>query len=69
MDIHYKTIDRALFSSVFVGIVVFIKEFYFPSLHSIVSILITGIAAFAGYVLASKLIPAREKEKRQKDSL
>ncbi|MFB1051986.1 hypothetical protein [Paraliobacillus sp. JSM ZJ581] len=51
-----KKLDRALFIGLFVGIIIFIKEFFFPDTNAFLSILISALAALIGYFVGGKLL-------------
>ncbi|GAB3053739.1 hypothetical protein [Virgibacillus ainsalahensis] len=57
-----KNIDWALFTGFFVGIIIFITEFFFPDTSSLTSIIVAGLAAFIGGLIGYKLFPkARDR--------
>jgi len=55
-----RNIDKALFTGIFVGIIIFIKEFFFPDINSFISIFIGALAALIGYLIGDKLLPKDE---------
>lgn len=62
-------IGRALFAGVFVGIISFIKELFFPGLNSLLSILLMVAAALIGYWLGNKILTSREDRKNGKTTM
>lgn len=65
MDI--ENIDRALFAGLFVGVIAFIKEFFFADINAFISILIVALAASIGYLVGNKIF-TRKKDKNQQKS-
>lgn len=57
-----RRIDLALFTGLFVGVIVFIKEFLFPGTHAILSILIGAAAALIGYLIGDRVLPGQRDE-------
>ncbi len=60
MLLNTNRIDRALFTGLVVGVVLFISEFLLPETNSFVSILIGASAALIGYLIADKIWPTKE---------
>lgn len=60
-----RNIDRALFTGLFVGIIIFISEFFFPDTNSFISILIGTLAALIGFLIGDKILP-KEDDKNQR---
>ncbi|WP_182201687.1 hypothetical protein [Paraliobacillus salinarum] len=56
-----RNLDRALFTGLFVGIIIFIKEFFFPDTTTFMSILISALAALIGYFIGGKLLSRSDK--------
>ena len=54
-------IGRALFSGVFVGIISFTKELFYPGMNSFLSIALMVVAALIGYWLGNKILTRREE--------
>ncbi|GAA0415979.1 hypothetical protein JUJ52_12185 [Virgibacillus sp. AGTR] len=52
-----RNIDRALLTGLFVGIIIFISEYFFPDTNSFISIFIGALAALIGYLIAVKILP------------
>ncbi|MBR7798067.1 MAG: hypothetical protein ACQEWU_07210 [Bacillota bacterium] len=52
-----RNIDRALLTGLFVGIMIFISEYFFPDTNSFISIFIGALAALIGYLIAVKILP------------
>ncbi len=56
-------IDSALFTAIFVGIIVFISEFFFPDTNSFISIIIGALSALIGGLIANKIFPEESGKK------
>ncbi|MYL56763.1 hypothetical protein GLW20_04530 [Virgibacillus halodenitrificans] len=56
---NIRNIDRALFTGLFVGIIIFIKEIFFLGINAFISILIGAIAALIGYLIGDKILPRK----------
>ncbi|AIF45307.1 MULTISPECIES: hypothetical protein [Bacillaceae] len=56
---NIRNIDRALFTGLFVGIIIFIKEILFSGINAFISILIGAIAALIGYLIGDKILPRK----------
>ena len=52
---NIRNIDRALFTGLFVGIIIFISEFFFPDTNSFISIFIGALGALMGYLIGDKI--------------
>ncbi|ARK21812.1 hypothetical protein [Sporosarcina ureae] len=59
-------LGRALFAGIFVGMISFIKELFFPELNSFISIALMVVAALIGYSLGNKIWVRREEERNTK---
>lgn len=64
---NIRNIDRALFTGVFVGIVIFIKEVFFSDMNTFISILIGGLAALIGYLIGDKILSRKDDRSKHKD--
>ncbi|WP_121605181.1 hypothetical protein [Virgibacillus sp. Bac332] len=54
---NIRNIDRALLTGLFVGIIIFISEYFFPDTNAFISIFIGALAALIGYLIADKILP------------
>ncbi|MDL4839480.1 hypothetical protein [Aquibacillus rhizosphaerae] len=55
-----RNIDKALFTGVFVGIIIFVKEFFFSDINSFLSIIIGPLAAIISYLVGDKFLTKDE---------
>jgi len=61
-----ENIDRALFSGWFVGVIVFIKEFFFADINAFISIVMIALAAI-GYLIGDKIFTREKRWKSAKN--
>ncbi|WP_209369584.1 hypothetical protein [Sediminibacillus dalangtanensis] len=47
----------ALFTGLFVGIVFFLSEYFFPNTNLITKVIIAGVSALVGGLIGNKLFP------------
>jgi len=58
-----RIIDRVIVASVFLGVVVFVKEYFFPNIHVLISLIINALAVLIGYLVGDKIHDHKNKEK------
>ena len=54
-------IGWALFTGAFVGIVVFISEFFIPNSNVFNSVIVAGLSALIGGLIGNKIFPSRKE--------
>ncbi|GAB4074642.1 hypothetical protein GCM10028778_21450 [Barrientosiimonas marina] len=59
---NIKNIDRALFTGLFVGIIIFLKESLFPNTNVFLSMLISGSAALIGFLIGDKIFSEKDNK-------
>jgi len=59
-------ISSAVFTGLFVGVIVFIRELLFPNISTLVSIIILALAASIGYLLGEKLFTGKNDKNNRK---